>query len=175
MSNGSLSSRVKNMKFMQSAGDKQRKQEIDSAEKDETKKLKDLSEWSLPVNKKTLRVIKSKSNKIKKVGYSTINAMGPVIISQNLSDGTLGRMTLSKKTEDQKPEINGVTEENEEIFNDDEESTKSEKKKSKKSKKSKKKSKLMDDFKATSDDDFDPTEVDVTSKSLLELWKAKKK
>lgn len=185
MSGGSLSSRVKNMKFMQVAGDNQRKHQIDNAEKEETKKLKDLSEWSLPVNKKTLRVLKNKNKKIKRVGYSSINAMGPVILSENLNNGTLGRKTLSSGSKIDTTESSNREHEKvkdletikiEQEQQQQQQISKSDKKlKSKKTKKIKKKSKIMDDFKENSEDDFDPTEVDLTSKSLLDLWKSKKK
>lgn len=167
---------------MQVAGDNQRKHQIDNTEKEETKKLKDLSEWSLPVNKKTLKVLKNKNKKIKRIGYSTINAMGPVVITENLNNGTLGRKTLNSdnKTENTKSINNEqeITKNNHTIEeeHDGESKSKSDKKiKLKKTKKNKRKSKIMDDFKNDSEDDFDPTEVDLTSKSLLDLWKSKKK
>lgn len=173
MSGGALSSRVKNMKFMQAAGDKHRKEVIDTAEKNETKKLKDLSEWSLPVNKRTLKVIKSRKRKIKRVGYSTINSMGPVNSVSTLN-GSSGRINTNITTETKKDETdnktdNAVLESNEPVKEKSEKKTKS-----KKAKKSKKKS-IMDEFKTKNDDEFDPTEVDLTSKSLLDLWRANKK
>ncbi|ODQ46781.1 hypothetical protein PICMEDRAFT_72818 [Pichia membranifaciens NRRL Y-2026] len=178
MGSGNLSSRVKNMKFMQVAGDKHRKDQIVAAEKDGIKKLKDSSEWTLPVSTKALKVIKSKNRKVRKVGFSKINSMGPVNISKDLNDGTLGRMKLSSVQdanggEKQDAEKTLTVDESDEKPNSD--SERKEKRKSKRSKKSKKKSKVIEGFVSKSDEEFDPTEVDLTSKSLLGLWKANRK
>lgn len=169
MSGGSLSSRVSNMKFMQSAGDRQRKEAKDATDQQETKRLKDLSEWSLPVNSKTMKIIKSKPKKVKKLGYSTISSMGPTN-NIAITEPIIGRksMTIATQPKDEQESIDSA-----EVITKDAESEK-EKKKQKKNKKSKKKS-VMDAFKSTSDDEFDPNEVDTTSKNLLSLWKAKKK
>lgn len=188
MSGGSLSSRVKNMKFMQVAGDKHRKQQTDMIEQENTKKLKDLSEWSLPVSVKTLKVIKAKQSKIRKVGYSTISNMGPTNITGDVTSGVVGRKTLSNIPKSETTEESSINQtNNEEVESDIEKrenlpatdsgkSKKSEKKSSKNKKQKKsKKSKIMDGFHVKSDDEFDPTEVDLTSKSLLDLWKANKK
>lgn len=183
MSGGSLSSRVQNMKFMQSAGDKQRKAAKEAAESQETKKLKDISEWSLPVNSKTLKLIKVKGKKIRKVGYTTISSMGAV--NTISSDGIVGRKQMSAPVEEptklkraqESPDVE-TDDKNEEKNIDLEELQGNPKKKaknSKKEKKSKKKSNVMDVFKVDEEKDFDPTEVDLTSKSLLDLWKSKKK
>jgi hypothetical protein len=185
MSGGSLSSRVKNMKFMQSASDKQRKDAKDAAKNEESKKLKDLSEWSLPIKSGTLKVIKSKSKKIRKVGYTTISSMGAVnnISSSSLStDSVLGRKQMSAPEKIPEKNADVQTMHNLEHDNKDdfegktkntEKSMKS--KKGRKDKKSKKKSNIMNEFKSDEENDFDPTEVDLTSKSLLDLWKASKK
>lgn len=177
MGGGNLSSRVKNMKFMQVAGDKQRKDQFLAAEKDGLKKLKDSSEWALPVSTKALKVMKSKNKKVRRVGFSKINSMGPVSISKDLNNGTLGRMKLSSVEEPNRDE----KEDNEEVFTPNSNGGKSnvdsepEKKgKSKKSKKTKK-SKVIKGFVTKSDEEFDPAEFDLTSKSLLDLWKANRK
>lgn len=175
MSGGSLSSRVKNMKFMQSAGDKQHRDAREAAEKQESKKLKDHSEWRLPINGKTLKIIKSKDKRIKRVGYSTINSIGPVNV-RNGDDAVLGRkkMELSAQTPAEAETVGQLKGEDNEVKKTLDGESQDKQKKTKKSKKSKKKSKIMDDFK-TESDDFDPTEVDLTSGSLFNLWKAKKK
>ncbi|GAV29607.1 hypothetical protein PMKS-003108 [Pichia membranifaciens] len=148
-----------------------------AAEKDGLKKLKDSSEWALPVSTKALKVMKSKNKKVRRVGFSKINSMGPVSISKDLNNGTLGRMKLSSVEEPNRDE----KEDNEEVFTPNSNGGKSnvdsepEKKgKSKKSKKTKK-SKVIKGFVTKSDEEFDPAEVDLTSKSLLDLWKANRK
>lgn len=180
---------------MQSAGDKQRQAAKEAAESQESKKLKDISEWSLPVNSKTLKVIKMKAKKIRKVGYTTISSMGPV--NTVPSEAIVGRKQMSAPVDEPvKPKHIQTTLD---VENDDdngkndldldldlEELQGNPKKKSKRSKqdkkdmkvkKSKKKSNIMDAFKVDDDEEqeSDPTEVDLTSKGLLDLWKSKKK
>lgn len=169
MSGGSLSSRVSNMKFMQSAGDRQRKEAKDAIDQEETKKLKDLSEWSLPVNTKTMKVIKSKKKKIKKLGYSSISYMEPNT-NIAITEPVIGRKSMSIESPSEVKQ-DGSSDASKETSESVEKPDG--KKKSKKSKKSKKKG-VMDAFRSTCDDEFDPNEVDIASKNLLALWKAKK-
>lgn len=170
MGGGSLSTRVSNMKFMQSAGDRKRKEAKTAAEQQESKHLKDISEWSLPVNGKTMKVIKSKSKKVRKLGYSSISSLGPVSDLTNSDTTIIGRKTV---TVAETPSEIPTKELKKDESSPEHEQTK-EKKKSKKLKKPKKKVSAIDAFKTTSDDDFDPNEVDLTSKNLLDLWKSKK-
>ena len=177
MSGGNLSSRVKNMKFMQVAGDKKRKDQSIASEKEGLKKLRDSSEWTLPVIAKTLKVIKSKNKRVRKVGFSKINSLGPVNMSENLNDGTVGRMklTITKTPENESQDKKELVAPNESKENISLGPKLEKKSKSKKSRKSKNKTKIMAEFATKSDEEFDPTEVDLTSKSLLDLWKANKK
>ncbi|AWU75236.1 uncharacterized protein C5L36_0B04860 [Pichia kudriavzevii] len=174
---GSLSDRVSSMKFMQVAGDRHRtiaKEEADSQKK---KKMQDFSEWSLPMTSKTLKVLKSKSKRIPKVGYTNINTMLPRI-SKDINHQIIGRKTMDSSVEEivKKPTLNSEdvrNHENREVTTKGKTEEEEKPKKSKKGKKSKK-SKPMSDFQLKSDDEFDPTEVELSSKSLLDLWKAKK-
>lgn len=173
MSGGSLSSRVKNMKFMQSAGNKKIKQNEEETHQQDKKKLKDLSEWSLPVNKRTLKVIKAKNNKIRRLGYSTINVLGPVSINSNTENKPVGRKLLSLSNDASKPEqnSNSTQEQSAESNTNKQDKSDIKKKKVKKSKKSKKKSNLMDDFIVKNDETDDKEALDLTSSSLLDMWK----
>ena len=169
MSVGSLSSKVKNMKFMQTADDRKRQTEKDTAESEKNKKIKDISEWSLPVSTRTLKVIKLKGKKVRKVGYSTISALGPV------NTVSVGRKVMTNDNDELKQTVKEpgpdelvdlrVTEENSLSANQ------SQKHKIKKSKKSKKTKSIMDAFKTKEDDVDGDSDEDLTSKNLLKLWK----
>lgn len=165
------------MKFMQVAGDKKRKDQSIASEKEGLKKLRDSSEWTLPVIAKTLKVIKSKNKRVRKVGFSKINSLGPVNMSENLNDGAVGRMklTITKTPENESQDKKELVAPNESKENISLGPKLEKKSKSKKSRKSKNKTKIMAEFATKSDEEFDPTEVDLTSKSLLDLWKANKK
>lgn len=172
---------------MQSAGDKQRQAAKEAAESQESKKLKDISEWSLPVNSKTLKVIKMKGRKIRKVGYTTISSMGPV--NTVSSEAIVGRKQMSAPVEEpvkpkhiqttldvENDDKNGTNDLDLEELQGNPKKTSKRSKKDKKDKKSKKKSNIMDAFKVDDEEqELDPTEVDLTSKGLLDLWKSKKK
>lgn len=173
-----LSSRVKNMKFMQSADNKKRKDAKESSEKEQIKKIKDLSEWSLPVNGKTLKVIKAKNVKIQKVGYATINSIGPVNhvalgrkVMGNKEDEDASKHVLTAIAVKNKNEDQSYNNTNDDDIEDDEKSSKS--KKLKKSKKSKKSKNVMKAFKTKngSDDQDNSDGDDLTSKDLLNMWK----
>lgn len=167
MGAGSLSSKVKNMKFMQTADDRRRQLEKDTAETEKNKKIKDLSEWSLPVSNKTLKVIKKRGKKVRKIGYSTISSLGPV------NTGSAGRkiMTTETNAPDEKPKETSNDLQEESIESDElavSEGRLVSKKKSKKAKKSKKKD-IMSVFEHVEENDDNGSNDEIT-KNLLELW-----
>lgn len=183
MSGGSLSSRVKNMKFMQVGKNKQ-KQPSDTG-KEESNKLKDASEWSLPVNRKTMRVIKGKNSKIRRVGYSKISMMGPVNVTTTQESGNLGRKLMKSNPDTVLPSKSGVIHKTLDIETDEkengdtnemnEDSKKKSNTKTKKTKKSKKKTNLMDEFNVSEPENGDEEGIDLTSTSLLDMWKKSQK
>ncbi|KAL6454810.1 hypothetical protein SBY92_004281 [Candida maltosa Xu316] len=91
MSQGGLSNRVMNMKFMQKAEDtKQIRQR-----EEEEKKIHDLSEWVLPNSQKLLKIALSKP-KIDTVGYGTIMSNGTYNYLSSTTRRTWGDVNKNK-------------------------------------------------------------------------------
>lgn len=145
MSGTNFSSRVKNMKFMQRVDNK-----LENVDKEqESKKLKDLSEWKLPVNSKTIKIAKSKRKKVRTVGYSAINSLNSKPIMLNTATDNIGRRILGGAT-NEVPIKRSI---------EDEEANKTKKKKGE-----------FELGKQVEDDsDYEP-EPSAKTKSLLQLW-----
>lgn len=146
---GHFSSRVLNMKFMQTAEKKEGLQ----LEEEQRKLLKDLSEWKLKRSDEIIAGLKKRQPKVSILSYTAIHAL-------EQKSGISGRKTF--KNESKADEVN-------------EKSSMEEEQLSEKDDNEDKKEKLVDSYDITDDKDQRYKDGSNSAKNLLELWAAKNK